>query len=307
MPSARPQPPGILERTYRLLGERSIARDSRITALTLSDYFTVVGIDEADAAACMSYYRLASDVRDDVLRKLNDALPGDPLLYRTLFEEPAGWPARELVERNGYMLLTALRATVLCAVSARALREGGDDSFVVSSDPPYELFSGAEHAVVVGFGGYMHTLARRADLKSLHVCDLLYDRRRREIDDQCLRFRSEFPGKRFSVSDGHDLKERLREADLVSITGSALSNGTLDSLLLQAGGGKRIIVQGQSAAIHPKCLFDCGVDLVATTLKPRELIRLSAADPAGNASRSMLEGGLPWIYLRPRKSIATQR
>jgi hypothetical protein len=265
----------------------------------------VVGIDDRDAAACMSYYRLGSEVCDNLQRQLGDVLPDDPLLYRTLFEESGGWLAKDLAGFDRYMLFMALRATVLCAISARILHEGGDDSFEVSSKSPQELLSGAEHAVVVGFGGYMETLARRVGLKSLHVVDMLYQRRRDEIDSQCQRFRIQFPAKQFSASDGRDLSERLRDADLVSITGSALSNGTLDALLQQTGREKRIIVQGQSSAIHPKCMFESGVDLVATTLKPRGLLSLGATDPSGTAIRAMLEGGLPWIYLRPRNSRVT--
>jgi hypothetical protein len=284
---------------------RSVAGSGRITSLTLSNYFTVVGIDDCDAAACMSYYRLGPEVCDNLQRQLSDALPDDPLLYRTLFEESGGWLAKDLTGFDRYMLFTALRATVLSAISARILHQGGDDSFEVSSKSPQELLSGAEHAVVVGFGGYMHTLARRAGLKSLHVADMQYDSRRDEIDGQCQRFRVQFPAKRFSASDGRDLSERLRDADFVCITGSALSNGTLDALLQQAGGGKRIIVQGQSSAIHPKCMFESGVDLVATTLKPRGLLGLGATDPSGTAIQAMLEGGLPWIYLRPRNGGVT--
>jgi hypothetical protein len=41
--------------------------------------------------------------------------------------------------------------------------------------------------------------------------------------------------------------------------------------------------------------------VVVTTLKPRIIIELAKLNACGNAMRPFFEGGLPWIYLVPRK------
>ncbi|MFZ0603302.1 MAG: DUF364 domain-containing protein, partial [Roseiarcus sp.] len=81
-------------------------------------------------------------------------------------------------------------------------------------------------------------------------------------------------------------------ADLVCITGSALCNGSMEQLLRAASGCGRVIVQGQSAAVHPAAFFGRGVAMVSTTLKPANLIDLPDA-----AARRALEGGLAAVYL----------
>jgi len=131
----------------------------------------------------------------------------------------------------------------------------------------------------------------------LHVVDLAYPKFQQEIDKALDDYRKRAPAKTITVSDGHDTAELMQQVDLVSITGSALCNGTLDSLLSWAKAVPRVIVQGQSAAIHPKILFERGVDLVATTLKPHQVVSAAKADTSGSALRPFFEGGLPWIYL----------
>ena len=196
--------------------------------------------------------------------------------------------------------MECLRATVLSALSVGVLAAGGDATFSMSVSPPSGLFSGAERALVIGFGGFMELLANDDSIDELYIHDLAYPIKRSEMDVVVSRYRQRNPGKTITLSDGRDTKERMRGVDLVAITGSALSNGTLDDLLRMAVGIPRVIVQGQSAAIHPKALFDRGVHLVVTTLKPRELVALAELDPSGDGMRPLLEGKLPMIYLAPR-------
>src|SRR5262249_2963769 len=153
---------------------------------------------------------------------------------------------------------------------------GGDAVCAVSSSPPRDLFAGARSAVVIGFGGYMEPLARAGQIEELHVRDLEYEARRAEMEEAIAEDRRRFPAQVFTIGDGRDTAEQLREADVVAITGSALCNGTLEGLLEQAAGRAWIVVQGQSAAIYPRALFERGARLVVTTLKPPELARLAA-------------------------------
>jgi hypothetical protein len=146
----------------------------------------------------------------------------------------------------------------------------------------------------------MDSLARAESVAELHISDLGYSTRSAEMMEVVSRYSREFPAKRITLSDGHDTLARLRELDLLVITGSTLCNGTLDDLLQHARGGPRIVVQGQSASFHPAALFRRGVRLVTTTLKPPELVRLAASDPSGAAMQRLLEGRLPPIFCVPR-------
>jgi uncharacterized protein (DUF4213/DUF364 family) len=110
-------------------------------------------------------------------------------------------------------------------------------------------------------------------------------------------YKDKFPEKVITFSDGSDNRERLARADLVSITGSAFCTGTMDALLKNARTCKTIILQGQSAAVFPEVLFEKGVSLVSTTIKPANLLELAMNDP--QQFKALLEGGLPIIYAEP--------
>ena len=295
-PVVRTAPSSILDDTLRLLEEEGRLTTKSIRSVHLTSYFTVVELEDGSVGACMSYY--GSGPFGAVRRELGAILAEDPLLIRLLFrgERRGRWGLPQDQER---LLMECLRATVLSALSVGVLVAGGDTTFSVSTSPPSGLFSGAESALVIGFGGFMELLANDASVNELYIHDLAYPIKRSEMDAVVSRYRQRNPGKTISLSDGRDTKERMRGVDLVAITGSALSNGTLDALLGMAVGIPRVIIQGQSAAIHPKALFDRGAHLVVTTLKPRELVSLAEVDPSGEAMRSLLEGKLPMIYLAP--------
>lgn len=275
----------ILEETLQHLESHGIA-ERRIVELRLGNYFTVIQLDDANVGACMSYYSLPEVElarREDELR---ERLSSDPLLLCFLFSE-----------RPHGALTGALRATVLSALSSALLRRGGDDGFIAASSPPYDVLDGVSTATVVGFGGYMDTLARDPRVHRLHVSDLRYPQRRREMDGALEAYRQRRPDLSITVSDGRDTARHMAASHLVSITGSALSNGTLEDLLADARSARRVLVQGQSAAIHPRALFDRGAELIVTTIKPRNLVALA---DMGELAR-VLEGGLPLVYLWARR------
>jgi hypothetical protein len=122
------------------------------------------------------------------------------------------------------------------------------------------------------------------------------------MDGRIERYRKEGQGIDLSISDGSDIEKHLKKADFVSITGSTLVNGTLDRLLHLAQGCPKIILQGQSASIHPGVCFASGVHMVATTIKTREVAQAAFWDPTGAALNPLLEGHLPYVYLWPRAS-----
>lgn len=199
----------------------------------------------------------------------------------------------------------SIRAATINALSSPFLRVGEDSFFTVQNNFPHHFFKEIKYAVVIGFGGFLDYLVRHTSVQKLHVSDLLYQSRRAEMDTKIMnkkiaRYHKERPDIELSVSDGSDTGEHLRKADFVTITGSTLTNNTLEQLLLSARNCKKIILQGQSASIHPKELFASGVHLVATTLKTRDVAKAAFWDPTGNALRPFLEGDLPWIYIWPK-------
>jgi hypothetical protein len=282
----------ILAETRDVLRDRGLLAGRSVRSVHLTPYFTVVELSDGCVGAAMSYYGRPDDLRP----RLPPATADDPLLLRWLFPAegtPAG-PGERL-----RLLRLSVCTAILGALSAPCIRGGGDATFSVADTLSFDPFAGVRRAVVVGFGGYMPQLAAAPGVERLHVCDLGYPARRTQMDPVMDGFRTTHPGKRFSISDGSDLASQVAETDLLAVTGSALCNGTLESILDATPERVRVIVQGQSASLHPSALFARGVWLTATTLKPPDLVPAAAADPTGRQLRPYLEGGLPRLYLLP--------
>ena len=261
----------------------------RIVRFRLSRYFTVVELDEGSVGSCMSYSSAPDSAIAAETQLLQRGLAHDPLLLATL-------PAM-----SDALLMLSLRASLLSALASPLLRGGGDGSVLVSAVPLWDPLAGATSALVIGFGGYMHPFALDPRIERLHVADRGYASRRAEMDGAIARYQQLRPEARITISDGCDTQARARSADVVAITGSALCNGSMEELL-DWSRGSRVIVQGQSAAIHPLPLFARGVAMVATTLKPRDLVDI--ADRGGLST--VLEGGLPWVYAYSCAQLADQ-
>jgi hypothetical protein len=290
----------ILSETLEVLRDRGRLSSQVIQSLHLTPYFTVVELSDGSVGAAMSYYGRPDDLRSQVPPPAGD----DPLLLRWLFPEGGASTGPGTRIR---LLQLSVGTAVLGALSAPWIRGGGDGTFVTADVLPFEPFTEVRRAVVIGFGGYMPQLASAPAVERLHVCDLGYPVRRAHMDQVLEGFRSGYPSREFSISDGSDLAWRVRETDLLAVTGSALCNGTLDNILEVTPGTVRVIVQGQSASLHPFPLFARGVWFVATTIKPPELVRAAAADPTGNSLRPYLEGGLPRRYLLPAGESCTRQ
>jgi hypothetical protein len=276
--------PSILEATLgRLSGSRFTSR--RIERIRLTNYFNMVELDDGSVGAAMSYTQRPQAELEEERRKLEHALSSDPLLLTA-------------TNRAGDLLALSLRVSIVSALSAPVIRAGGDESFIASSSAPMALFEGVSSAIVIGFGGYMDVLARRKSIRELYVADRQYPKRRAEMDAAVVRYQRERPELRMELSDGADTLARMASAELVCISGSTLCNGTLEDLLAGSELCRTIVVQGQSASIHPGELFNRGVSLVSTTLKPRNLPDLADQGQL----RTAMEGGLPTIYLTRYKS-----
>lgn len=290
----KPERKGILEATLEYI-EHQNRCSRKIKSFQLSNYFTVIELDDGSVGMCMSYYHLSPAGLARFHEAITGLLVDDPLLLQLLFESALcdGILCRQ------ELVAQALRATLISALSAPLISDPPENSFSVSSEAPPDNFAEAADAVVIGFGGYMEALVQSGHVVRLHIADLSYPVRQQEMNQTLQEYRRCQPKKEITISDGQDTQERMKGADLVSITASALCNGTLEGLLEAARGAGRVIVQGQSGCIYPRALFERGVDSVATTLKPQRLAALAQADPEGGLLRSFLDGGLPWIYLTP--------
>jgi hypothetical protein len=251
----------------------------------------------------MSYYKKQPD---NVLDTLQDSLQrycAHPFAVQDA-EKLKRIIAEEITdEQQRDCLLASVMATIASALSAPSIRVGGDEWFEVSKRCPKNWTQDAETALVVGFGGLLKPLIiEENNVKNVHVIDLYYERDN-DFKSELAAWASQRPAKCVSGSTCLQSAADLQNFDLISITGSTLCNGTLEYFLTNTRKDAIVVLQGQSASLHPKILFEAGVTWVATTLKPASLGRMACTGHDGEEMRAMLQGELPWIYLLPRRVL----
>lgn len=281
----KPRSSRILDETLARLRERDPTHAPQIESLYLSNYFNVIRLSDGSTGACMNYFRFKSpEAIEKTQSWLLKNVQADSLLtdYLSEGDEPD-------------LLQLSLKTCLVSALSQNLLKRA--DTFRVSRRFDPRFFPPVESAVVIGFGGYMNYLIHMTDIRRIHVSDLWIHQRARSIQRRLELYRHKFPEKVITFSDGSDNRERLARADLVSITGSAFCTGTMDALLEDSRHCQTVILQGQSAAVFPEVLFEKGVSLVSTTIKPPNLLDLAMNDP--QQFKILLEGGLPVIYAEP--------
>lgn len=282
----------ILDETLARLAERVPMPGLKIETIFLSNYFNVIRLNNGSTGACMNYFRFKSaEAGEKTSESLLERVSEDPLLLNYVNEgdEPD-------------LLQLSLKTCVASALSQDLLKNGGN--FRVTSSFDQQFFPPSESAVVIGFGGYMDYLIHMTPTKRIHVSDTWIRYRGNSIQRRLDLCKARFPDKVITFSDGSDNRERLASADLACITGSAFCSGTMDGLLEDARHCKTIIIQGQSAAVFPEVLFERGVSLVSTSLKPTNLVELARS--ARQEFRVLMEGKLPKIYLEPLLKNVTQ-
>jgi hypothetical protein len=294
----------ILTNTLRYLNLSCVYRQSRrrVTNLHLTRYFNVVELDDSSVGACMSYFNLPDSTLASAEELLSRFLEID--VFAVCDESAASDVLCACIPNDlqRYLVVTSVTATIANALSSPLIRAGGDDVFEVLSHRPAGWFDGIESALIVGFGGYLRTLIMEEHVKRIHVVDLGYDHRRSVIEEKLEIFRKRFSKKTITASSGFDSSIKCRDFDLVSITGSTLCNGTLEGILETARPDALMVLQGQSASLHPCVLFRCGIRWIATTVKPSMVGKIATrGEYSGESLRSILEGTLPWIYLARRE------
>jgi hypothetical protein len=253
--------------------------------------FNIVRLNNGAVGASLNYYEFVNPTdRTDVETMLFKKLGNDPLLLKHLLKSDLP-----------YLLTLSLKTAILSALSRDHICSNPNIECKTRMDTSF--FSQVKSATIIGYGGYLRMLINHPAIRYIHISDLIFknDRAGNDvIDSEIANFRNTFPDKTITVSNGDDNDERIGSSDLVSITGSALCNGTMDELLSFANNCKYTIVQGQSAAIFPEVLFERGVSLVATALKPNNLLQIANNDPS--LCHKLLEGALPYTFLYPRRS-----
>src|SRR5262249_40532286 len=150
--------------------------------VSLTRYYTTVELSDESVGACMSYYNLHDATLDGAQRRIAEMLRslGCGACDAAAFD-------RELADivtddRQRFLLVSAVMATVVSACSAAAMRAGGDEVFTVSAQRPSGLTRGVESALIVGLGGYFRTLTTDPSVKHIHVIDLKYQDDGKECD-----------------------------------------------------------------------------------------------------------------------------
>lgn len=273
----------ILEET---LSEILLSTDTsglKITDFHLGRIFNVIKLSDGSVGASMMYD--AIEDHDEIIKLyklLTYAKQFDPLLLDTLFKENT-----LSIPRN---LKISLANTLVNALSQNMIEKRKNIEFSLFDELDYATlaeknrirgidFKDDEWATVIGYGGLLEMFIKDTDIKNIHVSDMSYEERKIEIDSDLKKF--EKYGKNISVSGAEKTKEYLEKSRVVSITGSALSNGSMEELLDMSKKCKFRIIQGESCYLYPKVLFEkYGVDLIISSEKESDIFKYIENDYA---------------------------
>lgn len=275
----------ILDETIQILKQKMDFSEIRIKDMHISDFYTIIQLSNNSVGTGMNYFKFQSKekLRDTEIF-LKSRIKSDPLFLKFLFSQ-----------NTKNLLKLSLKTALISALSADWILE--KNRFEITKKRDMSIFSDINSAVIVGFGGEMEFIIRNTGVCNIHVSDLHYDKRRNEMDDKIKEYRKAFPNKKITISKGYDNAKRINDAELVSITGSALCNGTMEELLGYACNCKKIIVQGQSSAIYPEIFFRNGVSLVATMIKPKNFLNLAITD--FRECQKIMEGTDYRVFIKP--------
>jgi uncharacterized protein (DUF4213/DUF364 family) len=112
-------------------------------------------------------------------------------------------------------------------------------------------------AAVVGYGGGISKLLGKC--KELHVTDM---RPREGFQTMVIEQQVKWYPEKVIIHSEKENKDVLSKATIVSITGSALVNGTFEDLLGYAKNARLVVVYGASAGFIPDVLFERGVGYI---------------------------------------------
>ncbi len=273
----------ILDETFEIIKPRLELENLKIADILLGNPDNMIQLNNSWVGTALNYFKFESEKKKDRNKKfLMGKLDSDPLLLKCLFKGSS---------RN--LLKLSLKTCLVGALSTSLMADS--PLFNISNKRDDSIFSGVNSATVIGFGGFMDFIIQKTKIRKIHISDLYYNKENKSFYERIVHYRKEFPGKIITISDGSDNKKMIQASELVSITGSALCNGTMETLLDYAKNCKKAIIQGGSAAIYPEPFFRRGVSLISTRIKPPYLMECARTDP--ERFKYLLEGKLPRIYI----------
>lgn len=231
----------------------------RIDDLCLDSLFSSVRLNDGSVGVALNY-----DLEGEGSITLQQVDDTRHFLLGQLDEQPLLW--RFLTEPGESYARMALLVAVMSALSAPIL--GSDRNLaaldLTASDGRLPLQSfrhlGATRVTVIGFGGYLEEALAQDWLKSVACCDF-------NAHNPEFKRKNPYPFQLYEKAkdrleviydDGGRTHQLVAEADIVCITASTLTNGTLQELLPKQA-GKVVIVEGPSGGVLPGPLFQRGV------------------------------------------------
>ena len=228
-----------------------------ISDLILDQSFSIVRLNTGWIGIAMNYgviYEGREKMRQEAAR-LKGLLAQDPLLLKTL------WDWNQPI--NSF-LRAALQTSVLSALSKPLFEFSESAGFYRKPGglPLSQVTQPKDSVAVIGLGGYLHSALKDPNVIRVFLADLYMDRPHalKEID----MLRKQYSQKQLLVSDGSQNAEILSQSQVACITASAISNGTLSSLLKPAEICRSVILQGKSGNLFPPSLFQAGVTHITT-------------------------------------------
>lgn len=135
--------------------------------------------------------------------------------------------------------------------------------------------------IVVQIGFMYNGFLDYRSIKRLFVFDkgIHEHSRSREAKDRYERIKKINKNISFDFADELAVRQKiLQEADVMIITGSTLTNGSLDVILRNCKRAREIVISGRSCAIHPEALFKRNVTYVCSSVPPNNLLDLAVND-----------------------------
>ncbi|UNS95039.1 DUF364 domain-containing protein [Streptomyces tubbatahanensis] len=124
---------------------------------------------------------------------------------------------------------------------------------------------------VVGLGGLLETLVQHPHVRCVALADAHLDGRAEHVTRLLAGLRALAPDTEVNVV-GTGLHALAEASDLVQVTPSSLTNGTMDEVL-EATAGRPKLVVGPTGASAPAAWFAAGAVLLVTEVKDRRLPR----------------------------------
>ncbi|MCX4713024.1 Rossmann-like domain-containing protein [Streptomyces griseus] len=124
---------------------------------------------------------------------------------------------------------------------------------------------------VIGLGGLLETLAQHPHVSRIVLADAHVDGRTEHVARLLSGLEALAPDTRVSVVDS-GLRDLAAVSDLVQVTPSSLTNGTMEDVL-EATAGRPKLVVGPTGASAPAAWFAEGAVLQVTEVKDRRLSR----------------------------------